>query len=140
MDMAATADAPKQFRFAYFTPHYTETVAFYAHGLGFPVLDSWDRSADDKGTVLGAASGRIEVLFDPIDPDASDHFFDDRRPQGAFMVIEVDDVDAFHGKVADSGIGIERPLQDQSWGHRSFVLTEPNGLRLYFYSELRPSK
>jgi len=136
MDMTATADAPKQFRFAYFTPHYTETRAFYLHGLGFPVLDSWDRSADDKGTVFGAASGRIEVLFDPIDAAASDHYFDERRPQGAFMVIEVDDVDAFHDVVAGKGVAIERPLQDQSWGHRSFVVTEPNGLRLYFYSEL----
>jgi uncharacterized glyoxalase superfamily protein PhnB len=52
------------------------------------------------------------------------------------MVIEVDDVDAFHDMVAGKGVAIERPLQDQSWGHRSFVVTEPNGLRLYFYSEL----
>jgi uncharacterized glyoxalase superfamily protein PhnB len=136
MDMTATTDSSKQFRFAYFTPHYTETLAFYAHGLGFPVLDSWDRSADDKGTSFGAASGRIEVLFEPLDPDASDHVFDERRPQGAFMVIEVGDVDAFHARVADGGVAIERPLQDQSWGHRSFVVAEPNGLKLYFYSEL----
>jgi len=134
--MTATTASPKQFRFAYFTPHYTETLAFYVHGLGFPILDSWDRSADDKGTVFGAASGRIEVLFDPIDADASDHLFDDRRPQGAFMVVEVDDIDAFHAAVTGNGIAIERPLQNQSWGHRSFVLAEPNGLRLYFYSEV----
>lgn len=80
--MTATANSPKQFRFAYFTPLYTETIAFYLHALGFPVLDAWDRSADDKGIVFGAASGRIEVLFDPIEPEASDHVFDDRRPQG----------------------------------------------------------
>lgn len=134
--MTATADSPRQFRFVYFTPLYAETVAFYAHALGFPLLDSWDRSADDKGSVFGAASGRIEVLFDPIDRQASDHLFDERRPQGAFMVIEVGDVDAFHARVAANGVAVERPLQDQSWGHRSFVVAEPNGLKLYFYSEL----
>lgn len=52
------------------------------------------------------------------------------------MVIEVDDVDAFHARVAGNGVAIERSLQDQTWGHRSLVISEPNGLRLYFYSEL----
>lgn len=134
--MTATANIPKQFRFAYFTPLYAETIAFYSDGLGFPVLDSWDRSADDKGSVFGAASGRIEVLFDPIDPQASDHLFDDRRPQGAFMVIEVEDIDPFHARVAGNGVAIERAIRDQSWGHRAFVVSEPNGLRIYFYFEL----
>jgi uncharacterized glyoxalase superfamily protein PhnB len=134
--MTLPALSPKQFRFSYFTPHYTETLAFYSRCLGFPVLDSWDRSPDDKGTVFGAASGRIEVLFHPLDPDSSDHLFDDRAPQGAFMVIEVEDVDSFHARVSGSGVAVEQALKDQSWGHRSFVVAEPNGLKLYFYSEL----
>ena len=133
-----TRDTPstRQFRFAYFTPRYRETVSFYADRLGLPVLDSWDRSTDDKGTVFGAAAGRIEVLNQPLDAAASEHFFDDRSPQGAFMVVEVDEVDAFHSRLESNGAVVERSLQDQSWGHRSFVIREPNGLRLYFYSEL----
>jgi len=126
----------KQFRFAYFTPRYDETLSFYADRLGLPVLDSWDRTADDKGTVFGAASGRIEVLHRPLDAAVPGHFFDERSPQGAFMVVEVDDVDACHSRLKDNGVPVEAPLQDQSWGHRSFVIREPNGLRLYLYSEL----
>ena len=133
--MKATA---RQFRFAYFTSRYYETVSFYADLLGLPTLDAWDRSIDDKGTAFGAASGRIEVLHQPSNPTASEHFFDERPPQGAFMVIEVDDVDECHSRMMGLGIPIERSLADRSWGHRSFVICEPNGLKLYFYSELRP--
>jgi len=51
-----------QFRFAYFTPHYESTVAFYRDGLDLPVIETWDRNPDDRGTLFGAASGVIEVL------------------------------------------------------------------------------
>lgn len=121
-----------QFRFAYFTPRYAETVAFYRDGLGWPVVHAWDRSADDKGTLVGAAAGLIEVLAQPA--GESDHLFDPRPPQGAFMVIEVDDVDARYAGAVANGLAVQQPLTDQAWGHRSFCLREPNGLTLYLFS------
>ena len=133
--MPNAANDKRQFRFAYFTRNYQQTVHFYAEGLGFAVMDSWDRSTDDKGTVFSAASGRIEVLAQPLGGEC-DHLFDARRPQGAFMVIEVDDVDAFHAQLNGRYVRIERDLKDESWGHRSFLVREPDGLILYFYSEL----
>lgn len=133
--MTQTAPDPKQFRFVYFTSLYDDTVAFYRDRLGLPVCDRWDRSADDKGTVFGAASGRIEVLSQPVDADTCEHLFDTRPPQGAFMVIELADVDRFHAQLRTKGVEIERELRDQSWGHRSFLIREPNGLVLYFYSD-----
>ena len=30
-----------QFRFAYFTPKYEETLAFYREGLELPVIEAW---------------------------------------------------------------------------------------------------
>jgi hypothetical protein len=67
-------------------------VSFYRDDLQLVVLESWDRSADDRGTLFAAASGIIEVLFRPENP-ASFHGWDDRPPQGAFMVIEVPDLE-----------------------------------------------
>jgi catechol 2,3-dioxygenase-like lactoylglutathione lyase family enzyme len=125
----------KEFRFTYFTAAYDDTVAFYRDGLGLPILDCWDREGDDRGTAFGVASGMIEVLDRPASPDA-EHLFDPRPPQGAFMVIEIDDVDGFHDRLAARGLPIERGVQDQSWGHRSLLIREPNGLVLYFFSEL----
>ena len=124
-----------QFRFGYFTPNYEATVAFYQEGLGLSILEKWDRNPDDRGTLLRAASGVIEVLALPQGP--SDHLWDHRPPQGAFMAIEVEDVTALYDRVIEKGFLVQQELQDQEWGHRSFCVQEPNGLTLYFFSENR---
>jgi catechol 2,3-dioxygenase-like lactoylglutathione lyase family enzyme len=123
-----------QFRFAYFTPAYEVTVAFYRDALELPVIETWDRHPDDRGTLFGAASGMIEVLAFPRSGAAS-HLWDARPPQGAFMVIEVDQVEDRYRRAVDKGLPITQALTDQVWGHRSFCAREPNGLTLYFFSE-----
>jgi len=123
-----------QFRFCYFTPKYEETVAFYREGLELPLIESWDRHPDDRGSLFKAADGVIEVVVKPQGP--SDHLWDDRPPQGACMVIEVDDVDGQYRRAAAKKLPVVQPLTDQSWGHRSFCVREPNGLTLYLFSEL----
>ena len=125
-----------EFRFAYFTPKYEATVEFYREGLELPVRGSWDRNRDDRGTVFAAASGLIEVLALP-ESGASSHLWDHRPPQGAFMVIEVDDVDAQHRRAVDKGVPISQELKTQSWGHRTFCVQDPNGLTLYFFQPVR---
>lgn len=127
-----------QFRFAYFTPLYEATVAFYQDGLDLPVLEMWDRATDDRGTLFGAASGMIEVLALPQGGE-SDHLFDARPPQGAFMVIELDELETRYRRVQEKGLPIQQELKDQAWGHRSFCVRDPNGLTLYFFSEKRAS-
>ncbi len=121
----------EQFRFTYFTERYEETVAFYRDGVNFPLLHSWNRSADDKGSLLGAAAGTIEVLLRPAGD--CDHLFDPRPPQGVFMAIEVADLDERYAQAQDKALPIHQELKDQTWGHRSFCLREPNGLVLYFF-------
>jgi catechol 2,3-dioxygenase-like lactoylglutathione lyase family enzyme len=124
-----------QFRFSYFTPAYDATVAFYRDDLQLVVLESWDRSTDDRGTLFAAASGIIEVLF-RSDTHASSHAWDDRPPQGAFMVIEVPDVEQAYQRATERRLSIRQQLTTQPWGHRSFCLREPNGLILYLFSEV----
>lgn len=124
-----------QFRFAYFTSKYEETVAFYRDSLGMPVLEDWEHSAEDRGTLIGAAGGMIEVLSWPTER-ALAHQWDVRPPQGAFMVIEVEDLAACYALVKAKGLPVTHELADQTWGHRSFCVTEPNGLTLYLFNEL----
>jgi uncharacterized glyoxalase superfamily protein PhnB len=121
-----------QFRFSYFTPKYNATVAFYRDDLQLAVLESWDRSADDRGTLFAAASGIIEVLL--WSEAGSSHRWDDRPPQGAFMVIELPDVEQGYQSAVERGLPIQQHLTTQPWGHRSFCLREPNGLILYLFS------
>jgi catechol 2,3-dioxygenase-like lactoylglutathione lyase family enzyme len=125
-----------QFRFAYFASDYDRTVAFYREGLGLPVQESWDRGPEDRGTLFSAAGGVIEVLARPQRPDSHGPW-DVRPPQGAFMVIEVEDPDVRYARAVQSGLPIRQPLTDQPWGHRSFCVTEPDGLVLCFFRELR---
>lgn len=111
-------------------------MSFYRDDLQLAVLESWDRSADDRGTLFAAASGIIEVLIRPED-HASFHGWDERPPQGAFMVIEVPDVEQAHRRATERHLWIREELTTQPWGHRSFCLREPNGLVLYVFSEVQ---
>ncbi|MFC8225234.1 VOC family protein [Streptomyces sp. NPDC057287] len=43
------------------------------------------------------------------------------------MSVEVDDVDAVHAAVRESGAEIVHPLQDEEWGVRRFFVRDPNG-------------
>lgn len=123
-----------QFRFSFFTQDFEATVSFYRDGLEFPVLESWDRSPDDRGILFGAASGIIEVLTFPRSGPSA-HLWDDRPPQGAFMVIEVDDLEDRYRRALEKGLTIKQKLTDQQWGHKSFCLSDPNGLIVYFFRE-----
>jgi catechol 2,3-dioxygenase-like lactoylglutathione lyase family enzyme len=125
-------DRSGQFRFSFFTQDYEASVAFYRDGLELPVLESWDRSPDDRGILFGAASGIIEVLAFPRSGH-SFHFWDDRPPQGAFMVIEVDDLENCYRRAVEKGLTIKQELTNQEWGHKSFCLSDPNGLTVYFF-------
>jgi catechol 2,3-dioxygenase-like lactoylglutathione lyase family enzyme len=124
-----------QFRFSYFTREYEATISFYRDDLELPVVESWDRSPDDRGTLFAAASGIIEVVLRPDDP-ASFHGWDDRPPQGAFMAIEVPDVERAYRRATERQLSIREEITTQAWGHRSFCVREPNGLILYVFSEV----
>ena len=77
----------------------------------------------------------IEILALPPSGEA-DHLFDSRPPQGAFMVIEVEDVDAMYRRAVENGLPIQQGLKNQSWGHRSLCIREPHGLTLFFFTLL----
>jgi catechol 2,3-dioxygenase-like lactoylglutathione lyase family enzyme len=111
-----------QFRFAYFTPLYDVTVAFYRDGLDLPVIEAWDRSPEDRGTLFGAASGLIEVLALPqsVTSSMSVH-------RKARLGMEVHEVAA---APADKEKGlVSLGLKDQTKNHAVFAC-DPNGLTL----------
>ncbi len=60
--------------------------------------------------------------------------------QGVTYNIDVDDVDVEYSKITKRGITIVDEIADHPWGDRSFVICDPNGVRLYIYSEREPSE
>ncbi len=124
-----------QFRCAFNARDYDLSVAFYRDGLELEVITAWDRGPGDRGTLFRAASGIIEVLSLPNlpDPDAASDYL---PPQGVSVMIETADVSGWYRRCEEQGLAIKEPLANQPWGHRRFVLTDPDGLRLYFFSEI----
>ena len=125
-----------QFRCAYSTRRYEATLAFYGDSLGLPVIESWDHGPDDRGTLFGASSGIIEVLAFPEKPER-DSVWDHRAPQGISIVVEVDDVDGLYKRVVDRQLTVKEALRNQPWGHRSFIVADPNGVAIYFFAEVQ---
>ena len=125
----------REFRFVFFARDYERTLAYYRDGLGLPIRDSWDSGPDDQGTVFAAASGLIEVLKLPRlqEPDT---VWDYRAPQGAWVAIETEDVDAWYSQVLEKGLPIKEQLTDQAWGHRIFRLVDPDEIELFVFSKI----
>ncbi len=106
------------------TERYDDVVAFYGEGLGFPVVDKWDRP-NARGMRFDLGGMRLEIL-------------DNQREQrpltlGApadrvHLVVEVDDIEE-----ARDSIKIDAPLpQGTSWGARLFQVRDPDGIPVTF--------
>lgn len=123
-----------QFRFTYFTDKHEKTLEFYTNKLGFVLEHSWDRNAHDKGALFKTGVGFIEVLHLPPE-EHRNAGLDYRSPKGAFMGIQVWNIDELFEKYKSLGVSFKQEVTDQSWGHRSFSIFEPNGLVLFFFEE-----
>ncbi|WP_462248890.1 VOC family protein [Ekhidna sp.] len=123
------------FRFTYFTDKYDDTCDFYGKKLEFNLEHSWDRNEHDKGALFKVGAGLIEVLLKPNDEENRNAGLDYRIPQGAFMCIQVENIDQLFNKYKAMRIPFKQEIVDQAWGHRSFSILEPNGLVLFFFQE-----
>lgn len=123
------------FRLTYFTEKYNETIAFYKDEMELEVLHVWDRHDNDKGTLLKAGVGTIEVMLTPNDEHRVKGL-DYRKPQGVFACLQVDNASELYEKYKKKNIEFKEDLVDQSWGHRSFSVVDPNGIVLFLFEEL----
>jgi catechol 2,3-dioxygenase-like lactoylglutathione lyase family enzyme len=124
-----------KFRFTYFTNKYEETYNFYKNKLEFSLGHSWDRNEDDKGTLFKVGEGLVEILHLPNNEENKNPGLDYRIPQGAYMGIQVWHINELFEKYKLMEVPFKQEIVDQSWGHRSFSVLEPNGLVLLFYQE-----
>ena len=51
------------------------------------------------------------------------------------MCIQVWNIDELFDKYKSVGLSFKQEITNQSWGHRSFSILEPNGLVLFFFQE-----
>ena len=116
-----------EFRFIFRAQNYEAAVTFYRDGLELPVVGSWDQGPAERGTLFQVASGIIEVLA--LVPGRECVSL-----QGGELAYEVDDVDERYRRVQEKGLPIRGELADKPWGHRSFSVTDPDGIKVILYS------
>ena len=106
------------------------TISFYTQVLPFALV------RHDPGNYASLHSGSAILGIGPIAklPKEGGYFTRDisshQRGLGMEIVLEVDDVDRWHDRVAASGYPILEPLQERPWGLRDFRVSDPDGYYL----------
>ena len=117
-----------EFRVVLYAEDYDATRVFYRNTLDLPIADEWDRPGGDRGTVFRAGVGQIEVLAPHVGAVGG-------RPGGVTVLIEVNNVDGWYARLRDEKhVPIVNELATHPWGHRSFQILDPNGLRISLFS------
>jgi uncharacterized glyoxalase superfamily protein PhnB len=108
-----------------------KSVEFYTQVLGFDILFTLP-GAD--GSLVHASVGRGEasVMFGKLDP-SNPH---DQGKLGAGValyatVADNEDIDAYFRRVKDAGATVVQVPKDEFWGHRDWIIADPDGYLLW---------
>lgn len=108
----------------FITPKLAETKRFYTEILDFGV-----RFENDFYLLLHTPNDRAEIGFLLPNHPTQRPLFQPAYPgRGAYLTIEVDDVDAHYARIRERGANIAIELRDEPWGDRHFAIVDPNGL------------
>lgn len=124
---AGTGSGP-WIRFELFAEDPARSVAFWTGVLGFEV-----ERADDSYTSVRSGEVVIGIgRVDQLPPTAPGPGFDQERVRagrgaGVEIVLEVEDLDAFHAQVVATGWPVAEQLQRRPWGLRDFRVGDPDG-------------
>lgn len=110
------------------------SVAFYQEQLRFE-LDFILHGTNDRMVMASVRSGSVGLLIG-YRKDAS--VPPTMLGGGAELYILTDDVNALHDHVRVTPSAIVRPIADQPWGDRTFVVTDPDGYVLQFAQSVTP--
>lgn len=119
--------ADGQFRVMYVAKDYAAEVAFYRDGLGLPVDHDWNFGPTDCGTVFKAGAGLLEVLGGLPGLTYA-------VPQGLWVSMQVEDVDAFYERAIAKGLKILETPTTYPWGQRILKIADPEGVVVWLFA------
>lgn len=115
------------------TVNYQSMCQFYGDILGMTVVESWDRPGS-RGTVFspaGAVTGAtVEIL------QLHGVGVPGVAPVNVVLTLFVVDAQAAHDQLQRAGAKVVRGLEVTPWGHRSFGIDDPDGLRIWIVEVL----
>lgn len=118
----------------FIAPKLAECLEFYTQKLGFGV-----RFQNEWYLLLHTPDGQFELAF--LAPGLAEQHPVFREPYqgtGAFLTIEVEDVDALYADLRQRGVEIVQEIRDEAWGDRHFTVFDPTGLSLDFVRYTAP--
>ena len=107
-------------------------AAFYRDVLGMSIVEEWDRSP----LIAVRSAGRRGGQRDDRGAHAGRHRRGGRRPRNVVLTMFVDDAQTAVQQIRTAGVRIARDVEDTPWGHRSFGVDDPDGLRIWIVEEL----
>ena len=117
-------------RLELFASDMEASIDFYTRVLAFEL------ARHEPGDYASLRLGDVLLGVGPVAklPEEGGYFGRDiatlRRGLGVEIVIEVDDFEGCHDRVASSGHPILEPLQERPWGLRDFRISDPDGYYL----------
>jgi len=112
----------------FYASNLDKTAKFYEQ-LGFKV----DRESDLVRVKLG--DFRLAFIDENQTPIKNES---DMKPKGLgiYTYIEVEDVDKYFEFIKERGVEPRTEPRDWPWGKREFVVKDPDGYKLVFYSSI----
>lgn len=108
------------------TANLKQTKSFYIDVLNFGVTFE-----NEFYLLLHTPNKEAEISFLlPNHPSQQSLFHKEFNGQGAYLTIEVEDVDAHYKGIKDKGIKIEIDIRNEPWGDRHFAIVDPNGVAI----------
>jgi len=101
----------------------SESREFYTTLLGFEIAFDSDWYVQ----LTAPDNPRLELGFIQRDNELVPQTFQ-QQPQGVYLTIVVDDVDAIYAKAQAANIEIVQPPKDEFYGQRRLLIVDPNGL------------
>ena len=115
------------------TKNYESMVVFYRDRLGMSISQDWD-DPGNRGTLLSFGGKASDTVIEVL--ELGEEAVPGVKPVNVVLSIEVSAVDEWHDKLIASGVTIARGLENAPWGHRSFGIDDPDGMRIWYYQDL----
>jgi catechol 2,3-dioxygenase-like lactoylglutathione lyase family enzyme len=123
-----------EFRFAFHALDFERSVHFYRDILGMAYLGGWDRP-DGKGALLAAGGNAVVEIYGAAEGEP----YTGPSPAAINLSIRLVDavaVDTFFLYLRERQAGLQGLPEDHPWGHRSFVVIDPDGIPIHYYCDL----
>jgi catechol 2,3-dioxygenase-like lactoylglutathione lyase family enzyme len=110
------------------TVNFDVMSRFYGQGLCMSAVEEWDRP-HSRGVVYAANGASSAATIEAL--RLGDLCVPGVAPVNIELVLYVDDARAVQDELRGRGMTITRELKDEPWGHRSFGVDDPDGLRIW---------